>query len=363
MVSVRSSGLTRVAVFLGAVLGKADNTVRQQLREFSYEGAAKRGAQRRSVEVEACFGGLLRWVISWWADGEKRMALALDATTFKDIFTVLAVSVVYRGCAIPVAWCVLPALKKEGWKAHWLHLLKVLEAAVPPDWMVIVLADRGLYAPWLYRAIVKNAWHPFLRVNQQGQVRVCGTQRFRPLAGLVSHQRRAWSGPVLCFKTTQAQVACTLLARFDPTYSDPWLVLTDLPPQLADVAWYGMRAWIEGGFQDLKRGGWQWQHTRMTDPARGARLWLVMAVATLWVVSVGGYAEADLPPSSLPFLPPYFPYRCRPKPAAQPRLLSCFARGMALILAALIRGDGFLFAEFRPEPWPISLPLCPNTYP
>ena len=27
-------------------------------------------------------------------------------------------------------------------------------------------------------------------------------------------------------------------------------------------------------------GGWQWQRTRMTDPARAARLWLAVAVAT-----------------------------------------------------------------------------------
>ena len=52
----------------------------------------------------------------------------------------------------------------------------------------------------------------------------------------------------------------------------------------------------------LKRGGWQWQHTQMTDPARVARLWLALAVATLWMISVGSDLElgtvsdaADLP--------------------------------------------------------------------
>jgi hypothetical protein len=33
---------------------------------------------------------------------------------------------------------------------------------------VIVLADRGLYAKWLFEAIVELNWHPFLRVNTQG---------------------------------------------------------------------------------------------------------------------------------------------------------------------------------------------------
>jgi hypothetical protein len=33
------------------------------------------------------------------------------------------------------------------------------------------------------------------------------------------------------------------------------LVLTDLPPAEAEVAWYGLRAWIACGFKAMKRGG------------------------------------------------------------------------------------------------------------
>src|SRR5580765_1480318 len=33
---------------------------------------------------------------------------------------------------------------------------------------------------------------------------------------------------------------------------------------------------IEQGFKITKRGGWQWQRTRMTDPQRAARLWLAV---------------------------------------------------------------------------------------
>jgi hypothetical protein len=46
-----------------------------------------------------------------------------------------------------------------------------------------------------------------------------------------------------------------------------------LAPEQADVCWYGLRAWIECGFKDAKRGGWQWQQTHITDPARTTRFW------------------------------------------------------------------------------------------
>src|SRR2546421_177839 len=81
-------------------------------------------------------------------------ALALDATTLGQRFTVLAISVVYRGCAIPVAWAIVKAGEKHAWRPDWERLLGLLAGVVPADLTVIVLADRGLYARWLFEGIV-----------------------------------------------------------------------------------------------------------------------------------------------------------------------------------------------------------------
>jgi hypothetical protein len=58
------------------------------------------------------------------------------------------------------------------------------------------------------------------------------------------------------------------------------LVLADLPPEAADVCWYGLRAWIEQGFKKIKHGGWQWQYIRMDNPVHAERLWLTITIAT-----------------------------------------------------------------------------------
>ena len=42
-------------------------------------------------------------------------------------------------------------------------------------------------------------------------------------------------------------------------------VITDLAPERARVACYGLRAWIEAGFKDVKRGGFGWHHSKMQD--------------------------------------------------------------------------------------------------
>ncbi len=104
------------------------------------------------------------------------------------------------------------------------------------------------------------------------------------------------------------------------------------------------------GFKDCKRGGFRWEHTKMTDPARASRLWLVIALATLWVVSVGGEVDATLPPCSLPATRPDAISRSRP------RRLSCFNRGIIKILVALLRRQLVPFGRFYPEPWP-SIPF------
>ena len=103
------------------------STVRQQLRGCC-EAVAKRGDQRQPLAVEAGVAPLLRWVLSWW-QGPQR-ALALEASTLGDRFVVLAISVRYRGCALPVAWAVLPATATGVWKAEWVRLLQHLQATV-----------------------------------------------------------------------------------------------------------------------------------------------------------------------------------------------------------------------------------------
>ena len=130
------------------------------------------------------------------------------------------------------------------------------------------------------------------------------------------------------------------------------MLLTDLAPSAGEACWYGLRAWIEQGFKITKRGGWQWQRTRMSDPQRAARLWLAVAVATLWLLSVGGLAEERVPVSTLLPLPADGLPTSRPRRATQLRLVSVFRRGWIAILVTLLNQRRLPQGRFKPEPWP-----------
>lgn len=354
MVMTGSCGLTTVTVFLATLMGQKENTVRQRLREWYKNAESKKGKKRRELDVTTCFGPLVTWLLSMWTSDEKRLALAMDASTLGDRFTILMISVVYKGCGIPVAWKIVEATKKGSWKPLWLKLFEHLEKVIPSNWFVVVSADRGLYAPWLYDSIQLRGWHPFLRLNDQGHFCVRGETNFQPLNTLITRVGESWSGSVRCFKSNP--IDCTLLARWDADYAEPWLIATDLKPEQANICWYTMRSWIECLFKDAKRGGWQWHQTKMIDPLRAERHWLCIAVATLWLVSVGGQSNPNLPSSSLPDMSVDDSHNTVPS-SPTVRSLSCFRRGFITIIANLLNNFKIPFGLFSPEPDYLTLPF------
>ncbi len=71
-------------------------------------------------------------------------------------------------------------------------------------------------------------------------------------------------------------------------------------------------------------------------------------------MGVGGEVDASLPQSSLQALPETHVARRTATQRARPRMLSCFARGIIMIVGMLIRGDGLVLGRFVPDPWPTS---------
>jgi hypothetical protein len=347
----RSCGRLTVATFLALLLGQKVDTVEQRLYEWCCPASHKAGAKRQSVDVTTCFVPLLRWIVALWTG--TQLALALDATSLGVRFVVLTVSVVYRGCAIPVAWTVLPANQPGAWRRDWLRLLRRLRPAIPADWTVLVLTDRGLWARWLFRRIVRLGWHPLLRINQGAKFRPAGQARWYWLRELVGAVNQRWCGRGTAFVAPERRVECTLVAWWGEGYTDPWFLLTDLAPEGCDAAWYGLRSWCEQGFKCFKRGGWQWQYTQMSAPDRAARLWLALAVATLWMVSVGGALEGEAPAvdRELPDLRPLLG-RTVATPG-RPRRLRLLRLGWLWCLVCQLTTGGVpLPQRFCPEPWP-----------
>ncbi len=170
-----------------------------------------------------------------------------------------------------------------------------------------------------------------------------------PLAQWVSQLGSRWRGRGTAFATKSRQLDCTLLAFWGAGHEEAWLLLTDLSPEGGDACWYGLRSWIEQYVKECKRGGWQWQRTRLTDAARAERWWLALAVATRWLVRVGGAEEVETTPT----LPEGIEGDGNECPRVRRwQLVSVFARGWVVIIVALINHGRLPWGRMIPEPWP-----------
>jgi len=361
-----TAGIVQISALLAAILQQQEPSVFQRLREWyldaSHKSGSKQGRKRRELDVTSCFGPLLRWVVRLWGSSEKRLPLVVDATSLGNRWTILAVSVVLNGGAIPVAWKVLRAEEEGSWRPHWEQLLAHLQGAIPADWFVLVLADRGLYARWLWDAIRRCGWHPFLRINLGVKASLADQQDFDWISRWVSRPGTHWTGVVDCFAGKKSRLRATLFMHWEPGYESAWAILTDLDPEQAEVSWYGLRTWIECGFKDFKRGLWGWQHSKMTQQSHVERLWLALALAQLWCLSVGCCVEQqEQEHRRLPLeerLPPtHVARRKRQRSPAQrsPRRLSCVVRGRLHLLALTLLAQPLTLGCLVPQAWPATL--------
>jgi hypothetical protein len=288
---------------------------------------------------------VMAWLMEWWHAHD--LALAVDATLHGDRVTGLVVSVLYRGSAIPVAWHILPANQPGAWMPSILRLLRQLRPVIPASLRVLVLADRGLWSPRLWKRIRDLGWHPLMRIQDTTTFTPAGHDRMR--SRTLVQPGQAWVGRGRLGTPKKRQLSVTLIVVWIADQKHPWVVVTDVAPARVGVSWYALRMWIELGFRALKGVGWKWEHTRRTNPERIARYWLILAVATLWTLATGtrveDAAQLGVPPARLQ-TPPEREWHGRP------RIVSVFGLGLRRLQHQLGRGRLWTRLWLRPDPRP-----------
>lgn len=273
----RCCALSRVAEMLWW-LGKAD-TVERRLQRF---------LANPQIDWKKGCRSLAHWVLSSLIRPHDLIVLLVDETTLGEHLKVMVVSLAYHGRALPLAWW---CYHQDHYPMRQLQLIDTLlgwvAPAIPLGCTVLVQADRGLSnSPGLVRRIEKRGWSYLVRVQRALRVRrqPGGEISF---GELITRPGQQWSGRVLVFKSA-GWISCWAIAYWGQGHKEAWLLLTNYAP--AQASWYGWRMWEELAFRDLKSMGWQWQKSRVWDPKHANRLWLVMALAYAWVLSLGTQA-------------------------------------------------------------------------
>ena len=350
MVLARSGAVTAVTALLARWWRRQEQTVRQPRREWCDAAEANRGDQRQARDPAVSLVPRRPWIRNQWPG--TQLALALDASTWGPRCTVWASSVVSRGGARPVAWTILPANTQQAWRREWWRRLRPRRPAMPRGWTVSVRADRGRYAGWLFRRIVRRGWHPCWRLNAGGTLRPAGSGHCAPLSTVAPHVGSRWRGTGTAFTRAPRQLPGPWLACWPEGDTAPWVILTAWPPAASAAAWDGWRAGIEPGVKVPPRAGGPWPRTRLTEPHRAARRWLAVAVATWWRRRVGGLTDASIPDRTLLDVSGALGMPRRQRRATRRRVVRAVRPGWPLILVARLDQAPWPVGTFLPEPWP-----------
>jgi hypothetical protein len=226
-----------------------------------------------------------RKVLRAWEGG--RLELILDETPLSDHLHCLKLSVRYRGRALPLIWrCYPPDAPPLPLPDLVVTLLQQVPPLLPPRCQPILLCDRGLAWPQTLDAARKLGLGFVFRLQKDVRARLPDGS-VHPLHSLLEGGAvRCFTGGAEIFKDAGWRTVNLVLVWQDPP-QEPWLLATSLPADRRACGVYRRRMCAEESYRDEKSSGFDWQRSRVRDPRHADRLLLAMALATLWITSVG----------------------------------------------------------------------------
>lgn len=282
---------TFVWAVVGLILSRQIHLSRWNLYRI---GPAKAASKERQlarwlsnprIRPQAINRALIRAALVDW-EGET-LYLALDSSQLWARFTIVRLALIYRGRALPLSWVVLASRSATvAWQDYQI-ILQEAAGVLPQNCRVILLADRGFFDQqlliqardlgWSFRIRLKRSFWIYRADKPRAKV-----GRLMPAKGQALFLHKVWItdrwfGPVhLALAHVQT-----------PDGFEEWAILSDEPTGLNTLDEFGLRFDIEENFLDDKSAGFQLESSEIRDAAALSRLGLILATATLYLVSSG----------------------------------------------------------------------------
>lgn len=231
--------------------------------------------------------------------------LLIDRVLLRNQHNILVVSVGFRRRSIPLAWQALPHRGASG-LADQQALIQTAATLLPPRVRVRVHGDSEFRSRTLFGWLRAQGYDALLGVR--GDVRIYGASvaelSGQPLTSFVpALPGQAAVGRRRVHRTSPirylAEVSIGEEDRVGPVNLLAWwerdddgklvlhAVMTNLPATARTRTYGRRRMWIETCFRDWQSGGFHLDQCGLPDTKRVGQLLLVLAIAYLWLVSVG----------------------------------------------------------------------------
>jgi Transposase DDE domain len=245
----------------------------------------RRWLDNNRIQVEPLYGPLIEQALVSWMG--KRVYVALDTSMLWNTYCLIRLSLIYRGRAVPLGWRVIEhgsaAVAFETYKA----LLAEVQSHLPLACKAVFLADRGFADTQLMSHLRQLGWHFRIRIKANFWIHPSHLASFQvgEIALKPGHMC-FWHGVSM----TDKHFGPVHLAVARPLGSEEyWYVISDEAAELKTFEEYGLRFDIEENFLDDKSNGFQLESSLIRSAEALERLCLVLAVTTLYLVSLGTF--------------------------------------------------------------------------
>jgi Transposase DDE domain len=295
------------------------------------------------IDVAAYYRPFIQAAMVGWAGSD--ILLAVDGTSPNGACVVCRVAVCFRGRAFPLCWMTFDTRSHSISYARYVAVLELARTLLPDDCKVTLLGDRGFGHRQLMKWCRRVGWHFLLRVKSDSIVILPDGSRRRLDAWQPHRQDLLHLADVRLLGAGGERIGPlhVHIALAPEPATEAWYLASDSPHGCAALAGYRCRYNIEHSIRDDKSGGWNWELSPLTDPIQADRLCLIMAVATLYVVTEGTFVSdrghrLELDPHDT-------------------RGLSYFQIGLRSIQRLISQGRRLplrLFLDPRPDPDPVT---------
>jgi Transposase DDE domain len=276
MVGLIHSGSISLSAWAPYVVSRAQYA-QSTVRRF------RRWLDNDKIDVLSLYGPFMQQAVAAW--GEQALYVALDTSMLWNTYCLVRLSVIYRGRAVPLVWCVLQHGSAQVAFEVYRDLLERAALLLPRSCKVVFLADRGFADTELMAHLQRLGWHWRIRIKgsfwlyRPGQCR-CKVERLAVARGHACFWHRV----------------CITAKRYGPVHlavaqawqgQDVWYVLSDEPTDGQTFEEYGLRFDIEENFLDDKSNGFQLESSLIRSAQALTRLCLVLAMTTLYLVAQG----------------------------------------------------------------------------
>lgn len=249
----------------------------------------RRWLSSRLINVRHLYQPFIEHALSDWAG--HTLYMGLDTTSVMNRLVIARTAIIYRGRAVPLAWQVFKRKSVMLAFDQYADLVQYTAQLIPDGTNVIVLGDRGFRDVRFMALLRQLHWHFRLRLVENEYI-WSGQRQSMPLESweLAPYQPRFLQR----VRLTQQQYSPVNVAMVWDGDSEhvPWYIATDQRAGLQTLTDYALRMGIDFGFLDDKSAGFQMEDTELVSPRRLNHLLLIMALSSLYLVSLGTHVVA-----------------------------------------------------------------------